>query len=46
MAQMDNPFITPLHYAFETKYYIAFVLEYCSGGELFYHLRKLRRLSE
>jgi len=35
-----------LHYAFETKFYIAFVLEYCAGGELFYHLRKLKRLNE
>ncbi|KAM3135462.1 hypothetical protein pb186bvf_012481 [Paramecium bursaria] len=46
MARMDNQFVTPLHYAFETKYYIAFVLDYCAGGELFYHLRKLRRLNE
>ncbi|CAD8117871.1 unnamed protein product [Paramecium sonneborni] len=46
MVNMDNEFITPLHFAFETKYYIAFVLDYCAGGELFYHLRKLKRLSE
>ncbi|CAD8062320.1 unnamed protein product [Paramecium sonneborni] len=46
MTKMNNQFITPLHYSFETKYYIAFVLEYCAGGELFYHLRKLKRLSE
>ncbi|CAD8069240.1 unnamed protein product [Paramecium sonneborni] len=46
MTKMNNQFITPLHYSFETKFYIAFVLEYCAGGELFYHLRKLKRLSE
>ncbi|CAK73848.1 unnamed protein product (macronuclear) [Paramecium tetraurelia] len=46
MVKMDNQFITPLHFAFETKYYIAFVLDYCAGGELFFHLRKLKRLSE
>ncbi|CAD8067515.1 unnamed protein product [Paramecium sonneborni] len=46
MVKMDNQFITPLHFAFETKYYIAFVLDYCAGGELFYHLRKLKRLNE
>ncbi|CAD8167937.1 unnamed protein product [Paramecium pentaurelia] len=46
MTKMNNQFVTPLHYSFETKYYIAFVLEYCAGGELFYHLRKLKRLSE
>lgn len=38
--------MTSMHFAFETKFYIAFVLEYCSGGELFYHLRRQGRLSE
>ncbi|CAD8206804.1 unnamed protein product [Paramecium pentaurelia] len=46
MVNMNSEFITPLHFAFETKYYIAFVLDYCAGGELFYHLRKLKRLTE
>ncbi|CAK62365.1 unnamed protein product (macronuclear) [Paramecium tetraurelia] len=46
MVRMENQFVTPLQYAFETKYYIAFVLDYCAGGELFYHLRKLKRLNE
>ena len=46
MANMDNEFITPLNFAFETKYYIAFVLDYCAGGELFFHLRNLKRLTE
>ena len=46
MISVENDFVTPLHCAFETRFYIAFVLEYCAGGELFYHLRKLHRLSE
>ena len=46
MIKMDNSYIIPLHYAFESKFYIAFVLEYCAGGELFYHLRKLKKLNE
>lgn len=46
MVALDNQYITPLHCSFETKHYIVFALEYCAGGELFYHLRKLRRLSE
>ncbi|CAD8049944.1 unnamed protein product [Paramecium sonneborni] len=46
MIKMENQYIIPLHYAFESKYYIAFVLEYCAGGELFYHLRKLKKLNE
>ncbi|CAD8051183.1 unnamed protein product [Paramecium sonneborni] len=46
MVKMENQYIIPLHYAFESKFYIAFVLEYCAGGELFYHLRKLKKLNE
>ncbi|CAD8143598.1 unnamed protein product [Paramecium pentaurelia] len=46
MVKMKNQYIIPLHYAFESKFYIAFVLEYCAGGELFYHLRKLKKLNE
>ncbi|CAD8134349.1 unnamed protein product [Paramecium octaurelia] len=46
MVKMENQYVIPLHYAFESKFYIAFVLEYCAGGELFYHLRKLKKLNE
>ncbi|CAK72296.1 unnamed protein product (macronuclear) [Paramecium tetraurelia] len=46
MIKMENQYIIPLHYAFESKFYIAFVLDYCAGGELFYHLRKLKKLNE
>ncbi|CAK55725.1 unnamed protein product (macronuclear) [Paramecium tetraurelia] len=46
MVRMENQYIIKLHYAFETRFYIAFVLEYSAGGELFYHLRKLKRLNE
>ena len=46
MVSMENQVITPLHFAFETRFYIAFVMEYCAGGELFFHLRKLGRLRE
>lgn len=30
-----------MQYAFESRKYLVFVLEYCSGGELFYLLRKV-----
>ncbi|CAD8173562.1 unnamed protein product [Paramecium octaurelia] len=46
MEQLNSPYLAKLFYSFETKYYLVFVLEYCAGGELFYHLRKLRRLNE
>ena len=46
MAKLDNPFIVNLEYSFESKHYLVFVLEYCAGGELFYHLRKFKRMTE
>ena len=32
-----HPFIVSLHWAFQTKSKLYFVLDYCSGGELFFH---------
>jgi serum/glucocorticoid-regulated kinase 2 len=46
MANLHHPFIVKMHYAFESRKYLVFVLEYCSGGELFYLLRKVKRMSE
>ena len=41
MSILNHPFIVGLQYAFESRKYLVFVLEYCSGGELFYLLRKV-----
>ena len=46
MTKISHPFLLKLEYAFETKDYLAFAMEYCSGGELFFHLRKVKRMSE
>jgi serum/glucocorticoid-regulated kinase 2 len=46
MEELNSPYLAKLFYSFESKYYLVFVMEYCAGGELFYHLRKLRRLNE
>jgi serine/threonine protein kinase len=46
MAQLDHPFLLQLEFAFESKQYLVFVLEYCAGGELFYHLRRIKRMNE
>lgn len=35
-----------LHYAFQTDSKLYFVMDFCNGGELFYHLRKDRKFSE
>lgn len=34
-----HPYIVNLHYAFQTKDKLYFILDYCPGGELFYHLK-------
>jgi len=41
MSILNHPFIVKMQYAFESRKYLVFVLEYCSGGELFYLLRKV-----
>jgi protein-serine/threonine kinase len=41
-----HPFIVELKYAFQTPKKLYFVLEFCSGGELFFHLSRAGRFSE
>jgi len=41
-----HPFIVNLMFAFQTPTKLYFVLEYCSGGELFFHLSRAGRFSE
>ncbi|CRG97095.1 rac-beta serine/threonine protein kinase, putative [Plasmodium gallinaceum] len=43
---VSHPFIVKLYYAFQTSKKLYFILEYCPGGELFFHLSKLREFSE
>ena len=42
MKILKNDFLLKLEYAFESKLYIGFVTEYCAGGDLFYHLRRIK----
>jgi serine/threonine protein kinase len=46
LGQIRHPFIVTLHYAFQTRTRLYFVLDYCSGGELFFHLGRCGRLRE
>ncbi|KAL4450299.1 hypothetical protein ABPG74_009005 [Tetrahymena malaccensis] len=46
MASIAHPFLLKLEYSFESKSYLGFCMEYCAGGELFYHLRRIKRMSE
>uniref|UniRef100_A0A5K3FAE6 non-specific serine/threonine protein kinase n=1 Tax=Mesocestoides corti TaxID=53468 RepID=A0A5K3FAE6_MESCO len=41
-----HPFMTQLKYSFTTRDHIFFVMEYCNGGELFFHLSRERVFSE
>ncbi len=42
----QHPFILRLRYAFHTKDHLYMVTDFCGGGELFFHLKRLRRFSE
>jgi len=46
LEAVTHPFIVTLHYAFQTPKKLYFVLEYCPGGELFFHLSRAGRFSE
>ncbi|KAA0161154.1 hypothetical protein FNF31_03995 [Cafeteria roenbergensis] len=43
---VDHPFIVGLHCAFQTTESLFLVLDYCAGGELFFHLQRRRRFTE
>ncbi|KAJ0400004.1 hypothetical protein ATCC90586_004801 [Pythium insidiosum] len=40
LASVNHPFVVCLHYAFQTKEKLFFVLDYCPGGDLFFHLSR------
>lgn len=46
LSIVSHPFIMKLHFAFQTEDKLYFVLEYCAGGELFFHLSRYRRFPE
>lgn len=46
LEAVHHPFIVKLHYAFQTPTKLYLVLEYCAGGELFFHLSRAGRFSE
>ncbi|GAU98662.1 hypothetical protein RvY_09779-2 [Ramazzottius varieornatus] len=45
-AGRSHPFLTHLQYAFQTKDRLCFVMEYVSGGELFFHLSRERTFGD
>merc|ERR1719284_635708 len=46
LEAVSHPFIVSLNYAFQTPKKLYIVLEYCAGGELFFHLSRAGRFTE
>lgn len=46
LAKVNHPFIMKLHFAFQSQEKLFLVLDYCAGGELFFHLSRHRRFPE
>ena len=46
LSEVNHPFIMKLHFAFQSDEKLFLVLDYCAGGELFFHLSRHRRFPE
>lgn len=46
LSGMHHPFLVSLRHAFQSDRKIYFVMEFMKGGELFQHLRKVKRFTE
>lgn len=46
LSHVNHPFLVGLDYAFQTDSRLYFVMEFMKGGELFTHLRRLKKLTE
>ena len=46
MEFIDFPFIIKLKYAFQNPSKLYLVMDYCPGGELFFHIQRVERFNE
>merc|ERR1740117_2122988 len=46
LGYVKHPFIVGMNMAFQSRHKLYFVLDYCAGGELFFHLGKLGKFTE
>ncbi len=46
MELVDHPFIVKLRYAFQNPQKLYMVMDYCPGGELFFHIQRVERFNE
>ena len=46
LGRSKHPFVVQMHCAFQTVDKLIFVLDYCAGGDLYYHISRNGRLTE
>jgi hypothetical protein len=46
LEALQHPFLMTLRFAFQSKDKLYFVLDYYTGGELFFHLKNVRKFTE
>lgn len=46
LKQVTHPFVIGLHYAFQSSKSLFLALDFCPGGELFYHLQNVGQFTE
>ena len=46
LSNLSHPFMVRLHWAFQSSQRLYLVMDFCPGGELFFHLHNLGRLAE
>ncbi|KAG1906670.1 kinase-like domain-containing protein [Suillus fuscotomentosus] len=46
LARVENPFIVPLKFSFQSEQKLYLVLAFVNGGELFHHLQREQRFNE
>lgn len=46
LSYVEHPFIVKLHYAFQTSEKLFLILDYCSGGDMGWHLQREKRFNE
>lgn len=46
LKQANHPFVLKMHYAFQTPDNLYLILDYCSGGDLAFHLNKRQIFDE
>jgi len=42
----NHPFIVPVLYSYQTDHRLYMISEFCAGGDMFFHLRNMRRFPE